>query len=153
MIQVAGDGREYGIYFNAARDMLHRQSPFPKLLEISREYSNKAFLCPQWSRNVTRLSMPLENAVALARKDRRTPSISTGLWTMLFVLFPQLEELVTLLWPNLRSQSSFAGLELASSCCDSCVTGQQRQLSGYISMFDKRGDEVQIDLRQGQGWR
>lgn len=123
----SGYNREAGFYVNAEHDILYHRNilpPPPELYAqsevdfykrsprwVGRYFVRKsyigvselqAYIIPSWSRPIKHLAIPLVDGHAMAER-------SENLWLKMQVMFPNLEELIFMLKPNLKQRDHMVG--------------------------------------------
>lgn len=66
-----------------------------------------AILCPSWSRHIKRLTVPLESGLKMAVNTSRE-SVDY-LWLKIHIMFPNLDELIFLLRPDIKEAGYLVG--------------------------------------------
>ncbi|CAG8976200.1 hypothetical protein HYALB_00011131 [Hymenoscyphus albidus] len=93
---------DYCFYFTGTRDILYHLTPLPTAEAIRQE---RRRFCPLTTSGVRRLAIPLDDAFRAARNDLTVgflggPTVPDNLWKKIDKLFPELEELIVLLFPH-----------------------------------------------------
>jgi len=156
-------GKYYGIYINYKRDLLYRKASLPKpfLLRLERQWTFPGLRiagtvwCPSWLRSVKRLAIPLDDAFILAKPCSPDPE----LWYRISCLFPELEELVTVLYPHMKAINVEDLEEIVPSLPIQSEAGKQELMMYFLeaSIEDRgaRGHGKPINLifvKAKEGW-
>ncbi|CAG8957141.1 hypothetical protein HYFRA_00009342 [Hymenoscyphus fraxineus] len=124
---------DYCFYFTGTRDILYHLTPLPTAAAMQQE---RRRFTPLTTSGVRRLAIPLDDAFKAAHNTLTTgilggPTVPDNLWKKIDKLFPELEELIVLLFPHPKRGDAIADfrvvdyLGVRTTGVLGVVTGQQ----------------------------
>ncbi|KAF4622793.1 hypothetical protein G7Y89_g14233 [Cudoniella acicularis] len=111
---------KYGFYVNFNLDIVYHKTRLSQLtatdllmecfhfVAFGQPTVGQGTLCPSWCQKLKRLAIPLDDASVLGVRD--ASSGKETLWYKLMCMFPELEELIVNVYPNLQNDDTINNL-------------------------------------------